>query len=114
MKKLLFLATLTLIISSCTEEKKELSNAELFAKIDAEIKANAQAYNTLKEASETIGHRLTGSENGAKAETYVYNKLKEYGFEDVEYQPFAVEAWSRGEVSLSIDGNDTKVVTLGH
>ena len=114
MKKLLFLATLTLIMSSCTEEKKELSNAELFAKIDAEIKANAQAYNTLKEASETIGHRLTGSENGAKAETYVYNKLKEYGFEDVEYQPFAVEAWSRGEVSLSIDGNDTKVVTLGH
>lgn len=114
MKKLLFLATLTLIMSSCTEEKKELSNAELFAKIDAEIKANAQAYNTLKEASETIGHRLTGSENGAKAETYVYNKLKEYGFEDVEYQPFAVEAWSRGEVSLSIDGTDTKVVTLGH
>mgnify|MGYP000997775055 CR=1 FL=1 len=38
MKKLLFLATLTLIMSSCIEEKKELSNAELFAKIDAEIK----------------------------------------------------------------------------
>jgi len=68
----------------------------------------------LKVASETIGHRLTGSENGAKAETFAYNKFKEYGFDDVVYQPFAVEAWSRGDVSLQIDGNDTKVVTLGH
>jgi carboxypeptidase Q len=114
MKRVLSLIVLTLMIVSCEKQKTELSNAELFAKIDTEIKANAKAYSTLKEASETIGHRLTGSENGAKAETYVYNKLKEYGFDDVEYQPFAVEAWSRGDVSLNIDGNDTKVVTLGH
>jgi len=114
MKKLLILATIALFITSCSEKEKEMSNAELFAKIDTEIKANSQAYKDLEVASKTIGHRLTGSENGAKAETFVYNKLKEYGFEDLQYQPFAVEAWSRGEVSLSIDGNDTKVVTLGH
>lgn len=114
MKRVLSLFVFTLLIVSCAEQKTELTNAELFAKIDAEIKTNAKAYSTLKEASETIGHRLTGSENGAKAETYVFNKLKEYGFENVEYQPFAVEAWSRGDVSLSINDNDTKVVTLGH
>jgi len=114
MKKLLILATIALFITSCSEKEKEMSNAELFAKIDTEIKANSQAYKDLEVASKTIGHRLTGSENGAKAETFVYNKLKEYGFEDLQYKPFAVEAWSRGEVSLSIDGNDTKVVTLGH
>lgn len=114
MKRVLSLIVLTLMIVSCEKQKIKLSNAELFAKIDTEIKANAKAYSTLKEASETIGHRLTGSENGAKAETYVYNKLKEYGFDAVEYQPFAVEAWSRGDVSLSIDSNDTKAVTLGH
>jgi Zn-dependent M28 family amino/carboxypeptidase len=114
MKRVLSLFVFTLLIGSCAEQKTELTNAELFAKIDAEIKTNAKAYSTLKEASETIGHRLTGSENGAKAETYVFNKLKEYGFENVEYQPFAVEAWSRGDVSLSINDNDTKVVTLGH
>lgn len=114
MKKIGFLLLSMLMVVSCTEAKKELANAELFAKIDTEIKANAEAYSNLKESSETIGHRLTGSENGAKAETYVYNKLKSYGFDDVEYQSFAVEAWSRGEVSLSIDGADTKVVTLGH
>lgn len=114
MKKSLFLATLALTIFSCNKQREEMSNADLFAKIDTEIKMNAEAYSNLKEASETIGHRLTGSENGAKAETYVYEKLKSYGFDDVEYQSFEVEAWSRGDVSLSIDGNDTKVVTLGH
>jgi hypothetical protein len=114
MKKVLILAALILSIAACKEEQKEVTNAALFAKIDAEIKANAEAYSNLKESSETIGHRLTGSENGAKAETYVYNKLKSYGFEDVEYQSFEVEAWSRGQVALFIDGNETKVVTLGH
>jgi len=113
MKKLSILLITALVFVSCAEQKKE-TNADLFARIDKEIKANAKAYSTLKEASETIGHRLTGSDNGAKAETYVYDKLEAYGFTNVAYQTFEVEAWSRGEVSLKLDGNDTKVVTLGH
>lgn len=103
-----------LLLSACTESKKEETQAELFARIDAEIQQNSKAYATLKEASETIGHRLTGSENGAKAEEYTYNKFKEYGFEDVQYQTFEVEAWARGTVDLEIDSEPMKVVTLGH
>lgn len=114
MKKLSILFAIAFITFSCAKQEKALSNSELFAKIDMEIKANSQAYKDLKVASETIGHRLTGSENGAKAETFAYNKFKEYGFDDVAYQAFEVEAWSRGDVSLEIDGRDTKVVTLGH
>tara|TARA_R110002074_G_scaffold149035_8_gene301378 strand:+ start:13914 stop:15365 length:1452 start_codon:yes stop_codon:yes gene_type:complete len=114
MKKPIFLALLAIIISSCGETKKEESQAELFARIDSEIKANTKGYSTLKEATETIGHRLTGSSNGAKAEEYTFNKFKEYGFEDVAYQTFEVEAWARGEVSLAINDETIKVVTLGH
>ena len=114
MKKLLFILLLALVIQSCKETENQESQAELFARIDTEITENAKGYSTLKEATETIGHRLTGSENGAQAEEYTYNKFKEYGFEDVEYQTFEVEAWSRGEVSLQINGDDVKVVTLGH
>jgi Zn-dependent M28 family amino/carboxypeptidase len=110
--KLLLLITITFI--ACNETGKVETQAELFARIDTEIKANAKGYETLKEATETIGHRLTGSENGAKAEEYTYNKFKEYGFDDVAYQTFEVEAWSRGTVSLEIDGKSMKVVTLGH
>tara|TARA_R110001606_G_scaffold393364_1_gene563197 strand:+ start:562 stop:2013 length:1452 start_codon:yes stop_codon:yes gene_type:complete len=114
MKKPIFFALLVLIISSCGETKNEESQAELFARIDSEIKANSKGYSTLKEATETIGHRLTGSTNGAKAEEYTYNIFKEYGFEDVAYQTFEVEAWARGDVSLQINDEDIKVVTLGH
>ena len=114
MKKTPILILLTILLFTCAEQNEKASNTDLFAKIDTEIKSNSEAYINLKETSETIGHRLTGSENGAKAETYMYNKLKSYGFDDVQYQPFEVEAWSRGDVSLSIDGQNTKVVTLGH
>ncbi len=114
MKKIAYLWILSVLLSSCTENKKEESNAELFARIDTEIKENSEAYSSLKDAIKTIGHRLTGSSNGAKAEAYVFNKFKEYGFENVAYQVFEVEAWSRGEVSLIIDGDSMAVVTLGH
>ncbi|UWX55057.1 M20/M25/M40 family metallo-hydrolase [Maribacter litopenaei] len=114
MRKQLFIVLTAILAISCGEMKKPETQAELFARIDSEIKQNAKGYSTLKEASETIGHRLTGSENGAKAEEYTYNKFKEYGFEDVEYQTFEVEAWSRGTVSVTINEEPVKSVTLGH
>ncbi|MBX3101113.1 MAG: M28 family peptidase [Bacteroidetes bacterium] len=68
---------------------------EVFTRINQEVLAHAQGYETLKWVCEHIGHRLTGSENGARAETFVYDKWRAYGLETVSYQPFEVEAWSR-------------------
>ncbi|CAN5185867.1 M28 family peptidase [soil metagenome] len=99
------------VLSSC--EKKETLN-DTFVRINKEVLENSKAYTTLKEATSTIGHRLTGSENGHKAEEYTYNKFKEYGFDDVAYQEFEVEAWSRGDISVTIDGVMVPAVTLGH
>jgi Zn-dependent M28 family amino/carboxypeptidase len=114
MKNLLYPAlacTCTLALLSC--EKKE-SRLEAFQRINAEVKQNSKAYSALQDATTTIGHRLTGSANGAKAEEYAYNKFKEYGFDDVQYQEFEVEAWSRGDVSVELDGQKVPAVTLGH
>ena len=91
-----------------------------FSKLDREIKNNSKAYQTLEQATRTIGHRLTGSTNGAKAEEYAFNLLKSYGFSDVAYQPFEVEAWMRDTVTLSIapgssdNFRDVPVVSLAH
>ena len=93
--------------------------ASIFAKINAEVLNNSNAYTSLKIASETIGHRLTGSENGKKAEQYAYDLLKSYGFSNVRFQPFEVESWSRGTLQVSI-GDDinalqnVKSVSLAH
>jgi len=92
---------------------------EVFRKMNMEIDQHSKAYSSLKTATETIGHRLTGSENGKKAETFAYNLLKSYGFKDVKYQPFEVESWSRGTLAVKI-GTDinqlqtVKAVSLAH
>ena len=115
MKKLVYLFVVIVILGSCnTATEKPETLSETFQRVDAEIKLNSKAYVDLKESSETIGHRLTGSENGAKAEEFTFNKFKEYGFEDVAFQPFEVESWSRGEITVEIGGEAMPAVTLGH
>lgn len=64
--------------------------------------ANAQAYDLLKQATQQIGHRLSGSENGRKAEEFVYHTLKARGLKEVEYLPFSFNTWKRGSCLLEI------------
>ncbi|RZL29969.1 MAG: M28 family peptidase, partial [Pedobacter sp.] len=92
--------------------------APVFNKINTEVQSNANAYANLKNASETIGHRLTGSVNGAKAEEFAYNLLKSYGC-DVKYQPFEVESWNRKTVAVKVGAKadaleNVRAVTLAH
>lgn len=83
-----------LLLCSCVPVFAQDHFASTFSAINTEVQNHSKAYTNLKEATETIGHRLTGSANGAKAEAYAYNLLKSYGY-DVKYQPFEVESWSR-------------------
>ena len=108
---ILFLVSVVGLLGACAPKE---TLPETFQRIDAEVKQNAKGYATLGEATSTIGHRLTGSNNGSKAEEYTYNKFKEYGFDDVQYQEFEVEAWSRGTIAVTIDGDTVPAVTLGH
>lgn len=103
---------LGIFLFSCTPKKETLQ--ETFQRINKEVLQNSKAYATLGEATSTIGHRLTGSENGHKAEEYTYNKFKEYGFDDVKYLEFEVKAWARGEIAVEIDGASVPAVTLAH
>jgi Iap family predicted aminopeptidase len=84
----------------------------VFRKINDEVQQNSKAYSTLQDATSTIGHRLTGSENGKKAEAYAFNLLKSYGFTDVKYQPFEVESWSRGTLAVSVGNSKTSLQTV--
>lgn len=97
---IIILITSTAAFQPLVDDDEEL--IETFKQINDEVLANSRAYETLGDACKTIGHRLTGSSNGKKAEEYTYNLLKSYGFKDVKYQPFQVEAWSRDTVTLSI------------
>jgi Zn-dependent M28 family amino/carboxypeptidase len=111
--KLLLLSIPFILFLSCDSNKKEDKNTlEL---INAEVKNNSKAYSNLEKMTTEIGHRLTGSENGAKAEEYTYELLKSYGYEDVKFHEFEVEAWARDTVRLEINNTEVEeVVSLGH
>ena len=89
-----------------------------FVAINDEVLENSTAYADLKEQTSVIGHRLTGSENGHKAEQFVFDKLIKYGFEDVSFQEFEVDAWSRESLSMTLTTNgqtaELSAVSLGH
>ena len=116
MRSFLFTGLFLSLTISCT--KQEQHSSDQLAQINSEVLENSQAYTTLEDATLTIGHRLTGSANGALAEQYVYDKLISYGFENVKFQEFEVDAWSRGTIQLTLNmaGNVASVptVSLGH
>jgi Iap family predicted aminopeptidase len=92
----------------------------VFSRINEEVLAHSKAYPTLQHATTSIGHRLTGSTNGKKAEEYTHQLLEQYGYKNVKYQPFEVEAWSRDTVLLEIvprnsdNFREIKAVSLAH
>ncbi len=119
MKKIFLLGLSGLLYATTTPAQVKPEWNAVFSKINEEVQTNSKAYSTLKDATVTIGHRLTGSTNGAKAEAYAYNLLKSYGFKDVRYQPFEVESWSRGSLSVATGANpqqlaSVKAVSLAH
>lgn len=87
--------------------------ADIFNRINNEVQQSSAAYNHLQIATQRIGHRLTGSEEGSKAEDYAFELLKSYGF-DARYESFEAEGWSRGTLSVLINGKDYKAVALAH
>jgi len=113
------LTALSLIgLSSAIPLVGEESLESVFKRIKVEVDANSLAYSTLGNACATIGHRLTGSENGKKAEEFAFQLFKKYGFRDTKFQGFQVEAWARDTVTLSVappksdDFRDIPVVAL--
>ncbi|MBN8789984.1 MAG: M28 family peptidase [Terrimonas sp.] len=111
-KSILYIVLCCLSVSTIFAQSKP-GWVNVFKSINEEVDKNSWAYANLKDATEKIGHRLTGSENGAKAEQYAYDLLKSYHFE-VKFQPFEAESWSRGELTVKINDSAYKAVSLAH
>jgi carboxypeptidase Q len=70
--------------------------------LDAEAQRSAMGYAWLRWSTEHIGHRLTGSVNGSRAETSADSLFRAGGATRVRYSPFTSRAWSRGAVRTVI------------
>lgn len=90
-----------------------------FRKISSHILTKGEAYNDLRDLTQNIGHRLSGSENYEKSVKWAETKLKEAGADKVWLQEVMVPVWVRGEESLHIKtGNgkwqNIKMLSLGN
>ncbi|MGR3810824.1 M28 family peptidase [Jiulongibacter sp. NS-SX5] len=119
LKRVITLSLISFLLLPSFVNKKSKTRA-VFKSIDKNVNTRSTAYNSLKQATENIGHRLTGSANGQKAEEMAYNMLKGLDLKEVSYQSFEVNSWSRGKLDLAIvpansdNYRDIDAVSLGH
>ena len=67
------------------------------------VEKDSRAYEFLTELTTTIGERMSATEHGSAAESFVFQKLKGFGIEDVRYEPFPMVSWTRGTVDLRVN-----------
>ena len=69
---------------------------------DQRVQQDARGYEWLRWSVGAIGHRLTGSAQGAQAERAADSLFRLSGLETVRLFPFEAQAWSRGRVQLTV------------
>ncbi len=90
--KTLLLAVLTAASGSASASPPDLS---VPLALGAAVKKDSQAYEFLTELTSTIGQRMSATEHGSAAESFVFQKLKSYGIKDVRYEQFPMVSWTR-------------------
>jgi Iap family predicted aminopeptidase len=69
---------------------------------DRVAREGARGYEWLSWSVAAIGHRLTGSQQGARAEQAADSLFRLSGVDTVHRWPFEAQAWSRGQVALTV------------
>src|SRR5436190_22455978 len=84
-----------------------LAQSTQLREFDRSAQEGAMGYRWLRWSTEHIGHRLTGSEQGRRAEEMADSLFLASGLEPVRAHPFVAQAWSRGKVGFSLRDGDT-------
>jgi hypothetical protein len=107
MKKILLLISISLCVTSCItkSEKKTPKDLSIEEKTDStniktlfnSVLENGKSYEWLKDLTQNIGGRLSGSPEAAKAVVWGEELMNEVGLDSVWLQPVMVPHWVRGE-----------------
>lgn len=102
-----------ILFSQTTQDSLQFKN------ISDEILTHGAAYENLRDLTQNIGHRLSGSAAYEKSTDWAVQKLKEAGADKVWKEEVMVPVWERGKESLQIKtekGNwkTLKMLSLGN
>lgn len=112
MKKLILLFACVICLFSCTQKIEKTINSDALSseeKIDStNIKTlfnsaltEGKSYEWLRDLTQNIGQRLSGSEGAAKSVIWGEKIMKEVGLDSVWLQPVMVPHWVRGEKEIA-------------
>ncbi|MBI4563269.1 MAG: M20/M25/M40 family metallo-hydrolase [Planctomycetes bacterium] len=62
---------------------------------------DSEAFEILRHLCDRIGHRLTGTDNGRRAEEYVLERLRAYGLK-AHHEEFELLLWERGDLAVEV------------
>ncbi len=129
MKKLVQLAFASLLVIACQTNEKPTTNSKVLSaeeKIDStHIKqffntalTEGKSYEWLRDLTQNIGGRLSGSPEAAKSVVWGEKVMKEVGLDSVWLQPVMVPHWVRGEkeeAHYTVNGQkkDVAICALG-
>lgn len=89
-------------IALCMVTSVEAQDSLVMRRLSDEIMLRGTCYENLRVLSKTIGHRLSGSPQAAKAVEWAQSALIAAGADKVWLQPVDVPHWVRGKESLKL------------
>jgi Iap family predicted aminopeptidase len=75
-----------------------------------QIETDFQGYEFLKDLCLNIGGRISGTEKGKKAENFIINYLKSFGYNEVYLHNFEHISWERDTCNLNITDSEHKII----
>ena len=90
-----------MLFSSASRAQSQ-DDSVMFRRIANEVLEHSQAYDNLRVLCKTIGHRLSGTPEAAKAVTWGEKAMKAAGADKVWLMPANVPYWYRGKESLQL------------
>lgn len=97
------LITLFFCATICEQPDVDASRSvEDLRRFDREAGEGARGYQWLRWSTDAIGHRLTGSPQGARAERAADSLFRISGLDHVERMPFSAEVWTRAHLQVHV------------
>ena len=78
------------------------SYKDIYRMIFGEVYYNSEAYANLRDLSDNIGGRVSGTKSGYKAEAWALAKFKSYGLVNPHFERFEMLGWERGSLKVEV------------
>jgi len=98
--------SIALFCSHAVVHSQDLDRS-LFRTIDETARQEPKGHDWLVWSATHVGHRLTGTAHGERAETMADSLFRSAGLDRVSYFPFRARAWQRDSVGLSVTSADS-------